>query len=75
MRRIFKKKRPLSVSSILISGIAVLCVGFFITMCGSGPQPSASSINRGAYAVDFSSAPATLGFIDLSKSLPGLAGL
>lgn len=73
MRRIFKKNRSLSVLSVLISGIAVLCLGFFITMCGSGPQPSATLINRGAYAIDFSSAPAELGYIDLGRSIQTMA--
>ena len=45
MQGIFKKKkRTLSVLSILISAIVVLCVVFFITMCGSGPQRSISVI-------------------------------
>lgn len=79
MRRIFKKKRPLSVLSILLPAIAVLCAGFFITMCGSGPQTSSMLMNRGAYAIDFSSATSTpdaqLGFIDAGKSIFDMSGL
>jgi len=79
MRRIFKKKRSLSVLSILMSAVAVLCAGFFITMCGSGPQTSSKLINRGAYAIDFSATSTPdmeLGFIDASSigDMSGLTG-
>ena len=72
MRRIFKKKRSLSVLSIFVSAVAVLCAGFFITMCGSGPQTSSKLVDRGAYAIDFSATSTPdmqLGFIDLSRSI------
>ncbi len=71
---------------ILAAAIIVLCAGFVIISCGTGPQQKVELLDEGNYAVDFSSASTStssseeiVGTIWILKSLankdlPSLAG-
>ncbi len=44
---------------ILVAAILILCGGFVIISCGTGPQQKVELLDTGPYAIDFSSASAS----------------
>jgi len=46
---------------ILISGIAIICMGFVFAGCGKDPQWKVADSDKGQYALDFSKAPGVIG--------------